>query len=231
MRSPWLVSVSFFINNILKARTFLKFNGKLFLWVSQQISVYGACSYHGDSLFRGPTHFSLLKHQGLSRTRTPLSPLFYYVFWPPRSNDTTCFCNSPAEHHIASISEKPPGAISSPGKQCTRPGHPCDVKEKVIHQTEPPSPVAPWFSSEDLVPIVGVFGGVNGSALTVSGICATVAVLWDQMRWANLRSLYTSMNLGCPWLVLVLQLDYFGPLLVGTTTAIGEHPSCSDPVI
>ncbi|ROL52437.1 hypothetical protein DPX16_6121 [Anabarilius grahami] len=44
------------------------------------------------------------------------------------------------------------------------PGHPRDVKENIIHQTRPPSSIAPWSSSDAHVPTVGTFGGGQGAA-------------------------------------------------------------------
>ena len=35
-------------------------------------------------------------------------------------------------------------------------GRPHDVKENMIHQTRPPSSIAPWSSSDAHVPIVGL---------------------------------------------------------------------------
>ena len=56
--------------------------------------------------------------------------------------------------------------IVHPGAQVSdahAPGHPRDVKQNVIHQTRPPSSIAPWSSSGAHMPIVGAFGSGQGS--------------------------------------------------------------------
>lgn len=50
------------------------------------------------------------------------------------------------------------------------PSHPRDVKQNVIHQTRPPSSIAPWSGSDAHMPIVGIFVGGQVSMGTLTGL-------------------------------------------------------------
>lgn len=74
-------------------------------------------------------------------------------------------------------------------------------------------------------------------ALTFSAICVTVALLWDQTRWASLRSTRASMSLWCPKLPGSLVGLPWNPFGKASTAAYWEQPTrspnwrSSDPVI
>ena len=104
-----------------------------------------------------------------------------------------------------------------------------DVKENMIHQTRPPSSIAPLYSFDAHVPTVGTFGGGQRSAgapwlacsyaapyatncmhcvfwhlsvrTSINFFRATVAHLLDRTTRASLRSPHASVSLGHPWSV------------------------------
>ncbi|KAK3558536.1 hypothetical protein QTP86_019007 [Hemibagrus guttatus] len=72
------------------------------------------------------------------------------------------------------------------------PGHSSDVKENVIHQTRPPSSIAPLSSSNAYVPIVATFGDAQGSG-------------WDCS--VSLKNDYRKLSMQCKdFVVGVLDL-------------------------
>lgn len=64
-----------------------------------------------------------------------------------------------------------PSAISFQGEQHT-PSHSHAVKENMIHQTRPPSSIAPWSNFDAHMSILGVFGSRHGSAWAHSPLCS-----------------------------------------------------------
>lgn len=124
-----------------------------------------------------------------------------------------------------------------PFQQCTvnAPGLVHDVKENMIHQTRPPSSIAPWSSSDAHVPDVH---GVSTGTLTClqiqshrhSKLCVLTPIYQNQHYFcqqfcyrsssaqSKKRVRLCSPHISEPWVPFVLslvhQLSFFRPLLV-----------------
>lgn len=123
------------------------------------------------------------------------------------------------------LSPVPPGTILSQAKRCTSSSS-SDLKEMVIHQTRPPSLIAPWSISGAHGHVAGAFSGVQESAwarqLCIRArihsfsiwCCRSSSVRSDQT--SSLRSSHDWMSLGRSLPCLRIPSFFLWPLLLGT---------------
>ncbi|ROI79356.1 Succinate--hydroxymethylglutarate CoA-transferase [Anabarilius grahami] len=109
-------------------------------------------------------------------------------------------------------------------------GHPRDVKENMIHQTRPPSSIAPWSSSDAHVPTVGSFGGGQGTSINfLSKLSYSSSSVGSDLT--GQPSLPTCLNEPWPPMTLspVHRCSFLGPLLIDTDHCRPgtPHKSCS----